>query len=52
MRFNILINSEKAIAKLNTLGRKKGKYIESLIEKDIRLEEIEKRLNKLEGGKK
>jgi signal-transduction protein with cAMP-binding, CBS, and nucleotidyltransferase domain len=46
--FTITIRSEKAIKKLESLGRKKGEYISRLIETDIRLEEIEKRLKELE----
>lgn len=47
--FTITIRSEKSIKKLESLGRKKGEYIGRLIEADIRLEELEKRVKELEG---
>ena len=50
MRYTISINNDKrAIEKLSTLGRKKGKYIEGLILDDIRFDELEMRISKLEG---
>ena len=52
MRFNLTISNEKAIAKLKTLGKGKGKYIEGLILNDIRLEELEKRVERIERGEK
>jgi hypothetical protein len=47
-QFTIVIKSEKAVAKLESLGRHKGEYISKLIEADIRLEDIERRLKELE----
>ena len=49
MKFTITIYDEKVIEKFKSLKRKKGKYISDLIEKDMRMEEIEKRIDKLEG---
>lgn len=55
MRYTLSINNEKAIAKLNTLGRKKGKYIEKLILNDIRFDLLESEVkgikDKIEGRK-
>jgi len=51
-QFTVEIKSIKAIKKLKSLGRKKGEYISSLIENDIRLEELEKRVERIERGEK
>ena len=48
-QFTVEIKSDKAIEKLRSLGRHKGEYISRLIEQDIKLEDIEKRLERLEG---
>ena len=48
MKFTVTIHNNKAINKLKSLGRKKGKYISELIEKDIKVEELENRIEKLE----
>ena len=47
-QFTIVIKSEAATKKLDSLGRHKGEYISKLIEADIRLEDIERRLKELE----
>jgi len=49
--FTITIHSEAVIKKLESLKRKKGEYISKLVEENIRLENIERRLKELEGGK-
>lgn len=46
--FTITIHNKAVIDKLISLDKKKGKYISRLIEQDIRLEELEKRLRELE----
>lgn len=50
--FTIQVIGGKAINKLKSLGRKKGEYVTKLIEQDIRLESIEKRLEILENNNK
>lgn len=47
-QYTVIIKGEAAIRKLETLGRRKGEYISSLIEKDVRIEELEKRIERLE----
>jgi hypothetical protein len=47
--FTITIHNKAVIDKLISLDKKKGKYISRLIEADIRLEELEKRIERLEG---
>ena len=51
LKFTVTIIGDKAIGKLESLGRHKGEYISGLIEADIRLEQIENRLKELEGKK-
>ncbi len=48
MKFTITIKSDIAIKKLESLGRKKGEYIDKLIEKDMEYKELEERIKKLE----
>lgn len=50
--FTLQIIGKNAIAKLEGLGRKKGEYVSALIDKDIEIDELRKRIEKLEGGKK
>jgi hypothetical protein len=45
--FTLLITSESAIQKLESLGRKKGEYVTRLIEADIRLEQLEREVKAL-----
>jgi hypothetical protein len=51
LKFTVTIIGDKAIDKLESLGRKKGEYISRLIEADIRLEDLERRLKELERSK-
>ena len=46
--FTITIHNEAVIKKLESLDKKKGKYISKLIEHEIRLEEMERRLTEIE----
>lgn len=48
MKFTLSINSDAAIKKLESLGRKKGEYVTKLIERDIRIEELERKVKELE----
>ena len=52
MKFTLSINSESAIKKLQSLDRRKGEYVSKLIEQDIEIDELKRRIEKLEGGKK
>jgi predicted DNA-binding protein len=52
IKFTLSITSESAVKKLESLGRKKGAYVSELIEKDIELEELRRRIEVLEGKKK
>lgn len=52
LKFTITIIGENAINKLESLGRKKGEYVSALIDKDIKFEQLEKRVKELEEGNK
>lgn len=45
--FTVTIHNEAVIKKLVAKGRKKGEYISKLIEADIRLEQLERRVNEI-----
>lgn len=47
-QFTVEIKGISAIEKLKSLGRRKGEYISALIEKDIEIEELRKRIIELE----
>jgi hypothetical protein len=49
--FTITIHNKAVIDKLISLDKKKGKYISRLIEADIRLGELERRVKELEEKK-
>jgi len=49
MKFTITIHNKSATDKLESLGRKKGEYVSKLIEENIKYEELQKRIEKLEG---
>ncbi|MFA5305967.1 MAG: hypothetical protein WC365_00820 [Candidatus Babeliales bacterium] len=49
--FTITIHNKAVINKLVSLDKKKGAYISRLVEQDIRLGELERRVKELEGGK-
>lgn len=51
MKFTITIHKQTVIDKLESLKNKKGEYVSGLIEKDIEIEELRKRIEKLEGKK-
>lgn len=48
-KFTLSIQGKLAIQKLESLGRKKGEYVSELINNDIRIEELERRVKELEG---
>jgi len=50
-QYTIIIASEVARKKLDSLGRHKGEYISKLIEEAIWKENIEARIKELEGKK-
>ena len=54
-RYNIILHDKRAIEKLDSMGRKKGKYIEKLILNDIRFDLLESEVkgikDKIEGRK-
>ena len=47
MRFTITIYNQDVIKKLNSLDRKKGKYIERLIEKDVRYDTLREDVDRM-----
>jgi len=51
MKFTITIHNKSAITKLESMKNKKGEYVSRLIEENIKYEELQKRIEKLEGKK-
>ena len=47
MRFTITIYNQDVIKKLNSLDRKKGKYIERLIENDVRYDTLREDVDRM-----
>jgi hypothetical protein len=51
MKFTITIHNKSVIEKLESKKNSKGEYVSKLIEKDIEVEELKKRIEALEGKK-